>query len=356
MVLKWLEGFEVHGSKDALEDRYPTTSFGDSTQDPIVSGRFFGNALDGTDLSSGNRIVTPDLGNHATWVVGFAMQAKSIADDSVICELLDGDDTSDQLTLHLRRAGNPASYPDWFLEVKRGATSLGTTSTFTGSSSTWVYVEWKVTINTTTGAFEVRVNGTNELSGSSANTSNQGSGDADRVAFTLEYATIAGAALKVDDVYIADGAAGNITDFQGDVVIEGILPNAEGTTNDWTPSTGTDNSALVDDPTESDEDSTYVETSSNGDVDLYAYGNLAQITGSVLGLQVTSTVRIASAGSRNFRAKTRLSATNYNGDTIAVTDTLYDEVSQVWEDSPDTAAAWTVSEIDGAEFGIEAVA
>jgi hypothetical protein len=51
----------------------------------------------------------------------------------------------------------------------------------------------------------------------------------------------------------------------------------------------------------------------------------------------------------------RISTTNYAGATSAGLATTYADKITMYETSPATAAAWTVTEIDGAEFGCKLV-
>jgi len=154
-----------------------------------------------------------------------------------------------------------------------------------------------------------------------------------------------------------DTGSGTWSDFIGMLNIETIMPDSNGTTSDFSGSDGNsvDNYLLVDEEP-NDGDTTYVESDNISDVDLFNYEALTGTISSVAGVQVVSTVKKDVPGTREFKALTRISSTNYQGDTLIPSDAEYQFLTSMWELNPDTAVAWTESDVNAAEFGIEITA
>jgi hypothetical protein len=71
----------------------------------------------------------------------------------------------------------------------------------------------------------------------------------------------------------------------------------------------------------------------------------------IAAVQMAATANRDAAGPQNANLFTRISSTDYHGSdkSLNVAATF---VQQKWETSPATAAAWTIAEINGAEFGV----
>jgi hypothetical protein len=130
-----------------------------------------------------------------------------------------------------------------------------------------------------------------------------------------------------------------------------ILPDGAGNSTDFTPSAGSNFQNV--DETSTDSDTTYNSETTAGDHDTYTYAAVG-LTGNVRAIQTNLVVRSTGAGAETLRPKIRISGTDYSGTTVGCTTSYLDKM-EVFETSPATAVVWTVSEIDGAEFGIELV-
>jgi hypothetical protein len=159
--------------------------------------------------------------------------------------------------------------------------------------------------------------------------------------------------MQFDDIYICDGTGGVNDDFLGDVKVVSLLPDGNGTTSQFTGSDAdsTDNFLHVDE-TDTDDDTSYVESSTAGHIDLYTFDNLASAD-TVHAVQVNNVVKKDDAGSRTVRAVTRPVATNFFGDSKSPSNGSYTNETHVYDVSPETSIAWTESEINGTEFGVE---
>lgn len=164
-----------------------------------------------------------------------------------------------------------------------------------------------------------------------------------------------------DDIYILDGSGSVNNDYLGDTVVEQINPSADGDSSTWTPSAGTDHSALVDDAqnisTDGVDETDYIEGDATGEKDLFQYEDLTHLTNSptIHGVQVTTYRRVTEATPKNM-----LIVAKQNGTEGTVTQTVRHDDSvrmhtglTIFEQNPDTAAAWTPGQIDDAQFGVE---
>lgn len=345
MALLWIDGFDAYGSTpgNAAVGLYRYTVSG-NTGLLVQNGRSGGYALQMAGVS--RSIKTPTLGNLATVVVGFAFQPKTSYAAVVIMTLLD--DATAGFVLRHTATGE--------FELRSGATVLGTTSGAAVALDTWAYIELKVTTHATTGAFELRINGTNVLSGSNVDTKN---GTHDYInSVRLELSTGGTNLYLFDDFYICDTSGSVNNNFLGNRKVVTLFPNAEGDESDFTPASGTDNSAMVDDnpppATGSNvtSDTDYVESSTVGHKDLYQYGNLGG-SGSINGVQVTTICGVTDANTFTLKTLAKSGTTESADGGVTVSSTTYTAVSRILETNPDTSSAWTASEVDSAQFGIE---
>lgn len=338
MTNRWLEGFEIHQNSTYLGRKYAAAG---GTLTP-TTGRLFGSALNFTGTSAG--LTTPSLGVQNTWIVGFGFKLSTSVTGSPTVLLLSG--SSQQCSLVATSSG--AGYV-WVL--KRGSTTIATSATVR-TLGTWYYVELKVTTRTSTnGSYELRVDETTDLSGSGVNLANTGADGSDVVMFS---ATTSNSSW--DDIYVNDNQGTLNNDFLGDSAVRGILPNGDGASTAWTPSTGTSHFALVDDTATTTNDADYNSGVNNGDRDLYTYENVAGLlNGPIASVMVTSDMRMVTTGTATVKVVVRQGGVNYDAATHTVNGTGVRGYTQVIETSPDDAAPWEVADVDNAQIGVEKV-
>lgn len=279
----------------------------------------------------------------ATCIVGMAVKISSIpAATFPILTIRDGSTT--HITVAVTSTGT--------IQVIRGNTTGGTvlgTSVSTISSATYYFIETKVLINDSTGTYEVKVDGVSYVSGTGADTRNGANAGWSGIVLGL-FDWFANQTFDVDydDLYVADGSGGVEDDFLGDHRIVGIVASSgNGTNTDWTPSTGSDRGAVVDEATPNTSD--YVLGPSSGLRDTYNFGAVG-VSGTVKALQTVRYTRAGAAGIRSVGPAFRIGGVNYDGSgqVLGSDWTYHREIHRV---SPATSSAWTISEIDGAEFG-----
>ncbi len=363
MALRWLEGFETRQSSTYLGRLYTFAGGGSLT---FPTGRRHGTAMRGTN----NQITTPAMVsmNENVWIVHFAFQkssatALSTSEPGVV--ILDS--VGSQLQLRIVDAASPDT-GGFQVALKRGSTTLATSPVYAWGATprAWHVFQLKVTIDPTVGTYELRhydYDGTETTSIAAAtnqNTANQGTAGADRMTFLTGSA---GSSLcLLDDIVVLDGSGGSLDDFfAAPVVVVGELPNAEGTTNDFLPSSGSDNSALVDDAPTLPDETTEVSSSDVGEVDLYQFSQAdldllpTSSPPDVHGIMVDVEAEIKNSGTANLRVEVR-DGMDQATDTKDLDYTGAIKVSRftVLQENPTgTPAPWTVADLNTVEIGVK---
>lgn len=156
-----------------------------------------------------------------------------------------------------------------------------------------------------------------------------------------------------DDFICYDTSGSSWNDFKGPRYISTLKPNGNGNSSDWTRLSGSNNYEMLDDD-EYDDDTTYVYASTVNNKDLYTFTNLDASVANIDAV-IANIIGKKSSGN-NFRTVvpvTRIGSTDYDHAYPVTLETDYLSNQKVWVTSPATAAAWTPSEINDAEFGIK---
>jgi hypothetical protein len=295
-----------------------------------------GQGRGGTNSGQMTGATTKNLnGNYATVIVGAAVKIGSLGGAAVFR-------LQDSATLHVDLRVTAAGE----LQVTRNGTQLGISSGAGITAGVYYYIEFKATINDATGSFEARLNGTTHVTGSGADTRNGANAYANQLVINTP-----GGTSNIDDLYVCDDSGSVNNGFLGDIRVVCVRPNGAGNYSQWTPSAGA-NYENVDDTTP-DSDTTYNSEATAGEKDTYAFGAVG-VTGTVKGVQAVAFMRKDDGGARTARMMTRIGGSDYFGGNLSVLDT-YKHFLSVWDQSPATSSAWTTTEIDGAEFGVELV-
>jgi hypothetical protein len=150
--------------------------------------------------------------------------------------------------------------------------------------------------------------------------------------------------VRVSDLIVGHG---DNTDMPNDLTIITRLPDGDGADSDLTPSTGSDHYALVDEVPPSLSD--YVSGNAAGQKDTYTFAALGA-TGAVHAVQSVAVGQASIAGARALGMRSRIGGTPYVSAGQFVSSAL-DGTREIHPVSPATSTAWTVAEINGAEFG-----
>lgn len=351
MSLLFVEGFDAattvtgSGGETATEryilDKYPAV---------VVNGRVFtgwGNLgvafTHGTTASAESGSHSLDFASpEGTIYFGFAFKPANVLDTNDFISLINSTDGVTHITFEL--LGNTR------IRVYRG-TQSGTVLTTTDPvihPDRWFHLQAKVTISNTVGIIEIKINGITVVSLSGLDTRNGGTTDT-ITRFTVRGIAASGSAIE--DVYLIDDVWVDDAQYHGMKKVEHIAVNAAGDTTDWTPSAGSNFQNV--DETPKDGDTTYNESSTTNNIDLFNMASLVNITSSISGIQVNVDSRVT-VSAINLRTKIKSGATTANGASKSISDTTnYQTVYEVSETDPNTAAAWLVAGINAVQTGYE---
>lgn len=339
MAILYIEGFEGFGTSANMRYRYKGTST--ANQSNIVTGRDgsgkaiymdFGSAIWYFDMPGGE--------SAANLIVGCGFQIANSMVNSDVLSFYDTGGVTEQVVLRSTAAGE--------LAVDRGATQLGITSGLGLLTNVWYYLEIDVTFgDATAGSVEVFLNDSSVLSLTGIDTRTTAG---ENCGFVGLKANTSGPRV-FDDLYILDDQGTDQTTRIGPCIVETVFPDANGTTNNFTPSAGS-NYQNVDEGDTPDDDTTYNSSSTVTHKDLYGHAALTGSIDTVYAVMPRSYVRVSEAGGRGVKPVARSNVTEVDG-TERFIDQSYVYVDEVYENDPNGGGAWTESSVNAAEFGIK---
>lgn len=235
-----------------------------------------------------------------------------------------------------------------------GGTKISGTTTLTQGA--WRYIELEFLIDDTAGAYHMKIDGVTEFSGTAVDTAGDSANPfVDRLYFWNNASVSKN--RYVDDLCINTSAALETqgTGFVGDVEVRTVMATADGSNVDFTRSGGVSDYENVDEAL-IDGDTSYLHSNTSGhQVTL----NLADITltggQSIKAVQACMGVMKSDAGYRQVKVMAKSGVTESLGVIQTAPSGEYHFQTEVWEVDPDTAAAWTESGFNAAEFGLEVV-
>ena len=245
---------------------------------------------------------------------------------------------------------------DGKFRLYRGPHDTGTlldTGTTVLAVNSWYYIELRAYIDNTSGEYELKIDGSSEFSATAVDTQAH---TTDNFVSMVGYWTpehnpnVSGDYTVLDDLYVrGDPTANTAGGFLGDVRIVVQKPNANGTNRDWTLSTGTDDFAVLDDIPPSSTDYAYSSTAT----DRITCG-MEDLTGSITIKEVAlyAHTSIGSSGAREVKPVCKSGATTDVGSATRVLQHSYLN-PVMYPVDPNTAAAWTLTNLNAAEFGLE---
>lgn len=239
-----------------------------------------------------------------------------------------------KFSLRLNSSGNLLAYDSAGSLLATGSTAL--------SQDTWYRIEVRVETGASVG-WEAKLNGTSEISGTGANlgTSNNGR------LFLGKTTDVSGQSIDFfyDDFSLDDA------EYPGEGKIVRLVPNANGSTMQWSTGTGSSNYLEVDDVPVGV--GSYVKnTGAANEVALFDLTDSATagISGTIRAVRPLLLARLDATGTSAFSLRTRSGTTNTDLATVALT-TGGAYISTTYATDPDTAGAWSTSAIDALEVG-----
>jgi hypothetical protein len=225
-MLLFADSFDHYATADVLKKW--NSSNGSFVGIGATAGRRGGGAILLPSAGSGATYVVKVLpSSYNTLIVGvaFKLSALSSLNSGNGCQIFSFyDNGTVQCTLNVAQDGT--------LRVVRGATLLGTSAAVI-TVGTFYYIEFKVTFSTTVGTYDVHVNGSSVLSGSGVNTANAATTTAGQFYLGTTGSFLGAPVPTYDDLYICDTSGSTNNNFLGDVRIDCLRPNADGTHSDF---------------------------------------------------------------------------------------------------------------------------
>lgn len=367
MALRFSDGFDLYTSITDLPGRDWTVE-NSETKLAIgtTSGRYGGGALVMSDSSSQDSIrkfLVSGVSTSYTPVVGFSFKTASATTptSSAFIGALTNWSNGDFFV-----EGNMAGMKfgvningEFFLDGYGFATPnhSGTVNICDGA---WHWIEFAMKPSNTTGIMAGYVDGV-AMPGNITSGDTYGSTYTIYALDTLIFATDTTQTIDyyIDDVIVYDdessGITGDITytsNFPiGDSRIETLQPSSAGNYSQWTPSIAVPNYQCVDEDNENG-DTDYVETSTSGNKDTYAFGNLTASPVTIHACHVGIVGKATPGGTTDIKAMARSSSTDYEGASYTLGSGYTFTQTNVAQD-PNTTAAWDEAGVNAAEFGFE---
>lgn len=348
MALKLVEGWDYLATADVAKRGWTISTAGVSP-----TGRRSSRAMQvsQTGTSYAHKWLP---GNFSTLIAGVAMTTDTNVNTRSwqVLAFADGESTSSGVQMAVRHNTSTNC-----LEVYRGTTLIAA-DTLALNRNQYYYIEFKVVFHASAGSYELKVAGVSRLSGSGIATITTANAYANhlRLGCTSPYTTAGSGATLIysyDDLYVCDGSGSINNDFLGDCRVDLVMPTAEGNHSDFTPSTGTDNSATVDEATASATD--YNSSSTPGHIDTYGMADLTSLVDpAVFGVQPLAMFKTDVDGSRGVGILVRSGGSDTPGaSTLVATPTVY--ISEILETNPNGSVPWSQSSVNAAEFGVKVI-
>jgi hypothetical protein len=209
----------------------------------------------------------------------------------------------------------------------------------------WAYIEWKVRIHDTLGSSELKINGQVAGNASGIDT-RQNTRDIAQVYF---YGI---QLVRLDDIYIKGDFAGSDT-YCGPCKVETLRPTGDGATTGWTRSNANvAHYTLVDETPVNSSD--YVVANASGDKELFSYPDTT--AASIQAICINSDLANTLAGVVHIKPSYRSGdANSFAGTSIGIADTVTQLTREIFETDPNTNAAWTTTNFNSGQYGVEMV-
>lgn len=346
MALVLLEGFETERNDFHLDRVY---GFAPWNQ---VSGRDGGRAIRGSTSTQWVPFWTQATQEN-NWVIGVDMfgQIGSSPDGGI--RFSTGGNI--QFTITFEKGANDGQ--DIGVTFSDGSTTW--TSPVRLIDGKWHYVEFVVTIRDgVNGSFEMFVDDSSVYSEAGIDTAQQGTDGADEIEFGLS------GTIRYDNIYFVTGTTAPTT-RQGPIFITHVLPDGDGSENQWDIDGAASAFSLVDDdPDLGSFQADTINADSANLKQLFTYQTMSaafinpHASINIVGVSVTNWGAMDGSGTRDVkvRFKDTSSATPVNGSgTWSLVGTTQQHYREVWAENPVTTAPFTRAEIDAMEVGVETV-
>lgn len=340
MTILLIDGFDVYNGVQSNIGLQANWNCANTSYITMQTGRFGGQAMSiapNTSIAGTSASAYKAFTGVSTCSFGFALYTdvlNSTWTDTTAWQVALRNSTTNHVNILFNAVGG--------ITAKRDTTELGSTAPGLFTVDNWYYVEFEVVISDTVGRVTVYVNGTQVLNLTNQDTKNGTTTTADNIIFQDGTATAHGT-YWYDDFYLTDTGT-----KLGESRVETLYPNADTAVKQWTPLTGTDNYAMVDEA-QCDGDATYVYASAAA-TDNYDFGNLSDNPTAVRAVQAVTFAKKTDTATRNIYLQTKSGATTSDGTAQALLST-YTRFNRIMETDPNTSAAWTYTAVNAVQGG-----
>jgi hypothetical protein len=360
MALRFMDSFDHYATPDILE-KWSQAIPNSFEVAPVISltGRHSSNGIRWLNANYAGRPLVKSLSNTSgpTVVIGFGwrQQAGAFTNLRVDSNLDPSYYNSCNFLLAIRQASVTHV---WFrinnngsisaMRGQGGSAVLATTTNILPLQA-YVYIEFKVLVDTTNGTVDIRVNNEEWMHLTNLNT--QYASQAlwnELIIGGVRCYDSSGALWDYDDLYVLDGTGpAPWNDFLGDCRVDACYPTAEGAASAWEPLSGLNNAAMVNQQVP-DDDVTYNSTTAIGATDTFVVGDA--VPGSLLrGVQVNIHTKKADAGPCTLApvvAGVQGAQTVNPNSGVSYSYALFP-----YAINPATGLEWTEASFNAAEFG-----
>ena len=342
MTTLWADGFDSNGATDLTYDY----AFENAYSFNFVAGRRTGSYAIARVSSNGAGLLRSLGVAPSTVFASIAVKMNSLWSYSgPFLRFMEG--TISHICLSINSTGQ--------IEVRRGSydgTVIGTTA-IVAPVGTWYWLQVKVVIHDTTGSVEIRdASGTVILNLTGQDTRNGGtSGVCDTIGIgPCDH--YGGHEIYMDDLHVWDSTGSICNTFTNDTRIDDLVPSGAGSVTQFTPSAGANWDCVNEEPTSTTD---YVSDATAGHQDLYAFTDLPHVPLNIYGVVVGAVACKDDSGARSIKTLAKSSATLNTGSAQTLTLGSWVRLCRTVEADPNTSAAWTPTNLNGATFGIENV-
>jgi len=241
-----------------------------------------------------------------------------------------------------------------FVRSEGNATSVNNTLFVSPNAlplNEWVHVEFKVYIANSGGYGELRVNGNVEATISNIDTQDESNGGCDLLRVGNVYTNVtayAPGAILIDNFVCWDASGTQNNDFLGEVEVATLFPNADVDITDWTPSSGSDGYAMIDEDAP-DGDDTYIYSDVEDAVAQFELSSLPSGNMKILAVQPMALARKDDSGERGIQIGV------VSDEEVAEADPFmlglgYAVTKKVFEIDPATDLSWEKSAVNALQI------
>lgn len=342
MTLLFADGFDIYADRaDVGQTGWFTNNA--SLDLSTTGGRFGGGCLTATVANDWRCPAVVPIGS--TVIICFAYYFNNLPNSTSTFRALVGGSTQGDGRLFSVESNNTGAMRCFGQSGKVGS---DVSDVFV--DQTWQWIEVKVVLGTTAsnGSLEVRVDGMTKFSETGIDTFN----NSNSILNSLYFTGRAGGGVRIDDVIIMDGNGSTMNDYIGNARIDTLIPNSNGTEDDWVASAGSQYQCLDDVIGGSNDNTDYVYLDSPGLLDLQM-SNIVGNPATIYAVQTRTRVSKSDVGVRTFRTNLLSSASTANGLTKGFPIGYSWLRNGIFEKDPNGDVAWTKAAVDALQVQLE---